>query len=195
MSRSNCHCPLGDSNPVDSTWDPSLLLPSQAGTSWAAPRLLLAVWETTVGGQPSSCRMALPRMEECFYSGSTFSFFPVVKLLVNQRGSFSYARLPAGQESLVSLETKLCPPKCLQCWLPCDTHACRGHCVRVHAASPQRGTSLRNVLVSRISKGCRSRVSGACLEYRWCWIWFKMFKWNFCLKCLRASQIEELAFR
>ena len=32
----------------------------------SGPQTLLAVWETTVGGQPSPGRMASPRMEECF---------------------------------------------------------------------------------------------------------------------------------
>ena len=172
-----CHCPPGESNPREI--QPGILTPPHI-PSWdilSGPQTLPAVWETTAGRQPSSGRMALPRMEEHFTCDLFPTFFPLVKLLVKSKRFFRpYARLH-WPESLVSLETKLCPPKHSEKLTVLLTPVCpQGVVLVVHGASPQRGTSLRNVLVSRISEECRSQVSGACLEYRWCWIWFKMFK-------------------
>lgn len=162
----------------DSTRDPNPPSHIPSWDSLSGPQMLLAVWETTVGRQPSPGRMALPRMEERFTCDLLPTFFPLVKLLVKSKRFFRpYARLH-WPESLVSLETKLCPPKRSEKLTVLLTPVCpQGVVLVVHGSSPQRGTSLRNVLVSRISEECRSQVSGACLEYRWCWIWFKMFKY------------------
>ena len=134
-----CHCSPGESNPRGT--QPGILtpLPHPNWDVLSGPQTLLAVWETTVGGQPSPGRMASPRMEECFTCDLLPTFFPGVKLRVKSQRFFRpYARL-SWPESLVSLETKLCPPKCSEKLTVPLTPVCpQGVVFMVHAASPQR---------------------------------------------------------
>lgn len=133
------HCPPGESNPRGT--QPGILtpLPHPNWDVLSGPQTLLAVWETTVGGQPSPGRMASPRMEECFTCDLLPTFFPVVKLLVKSKRFFRpYARL-SWPESLVSLETKLSTKVLRKADCALDTRMPTGRCVHGSCCQPPEG--------------------------------------------------------